>query len=214
MTIIQTTLAAETSSMEPFLANSQDIDWKSPQIMQQAKRLKNNSGDLETARQCFEFVRDEIEHSCNTMKNPVTSIASDVLRHRVGYCYSKSHLLGALLRANGIPTGFCYQRLSLKPPHTTFCLHGLNAIYLRVHGWYRVDARGNNTTISTNFSPPTENLAYRIQHVGEHDFTQIWPEPLPVVTQALEAFQTVEELNQNLPDLDPMTELPIWLRIC
>lgn len=34
--------------------------------------------------------------------------ASDVLKHRTGYCYSKNHLLAALLRVNKIPTGLCY----------------------------------------------------------------------------------------------------------
>ncbi|WP_338430147.1 transglutaminase domain-containing protein [Synechococcus elongatus] len=35
-----------------------------------------------------------------------------MLEYRTGYCYAKSHLLVALLRACSIPAGFCYQRLS------------------------------------------------------------------------------------------------------
>jgi len=38
--------------------------------------------------------------------NPVTCKASDVLIYGTGYCYAKSHLLAALLRANAIPAGF------------------------------------------------------------------------------------------------------------
>lgn len=43
----------------------------------------------------------------------VTCSASDVLQHRSGICYAKSNLLAALLRKEGIPTRFCYQRLIL-----------------------------------------------------------------------------------------------------
>ena len=57
---------------------------------------------------------------------------------------SKSHLLAALLRANGIPAGFCYQRLSIDDIGPPFSLHGFNAVWLQEYGWYRVDARGNN----------------------------------------------------------------------
>ena len=79
--------------------------------------------------------------------NPVTCRASDVLKYRTGYCFAKSHLLAALLRANQIPAGLCYQRLTIdhppvqgsidtNPPHT---LHGLNAVLLPEFGWYRMD---------------------------------------------------------------------------
>ncbi len=62
------------------------------------------------AHRCFEFVRDEVRHSWDFKENPVTCHASEVLRHRTGYCYAKTHLLAALLRANRIPAGLCYQR--------------------------------------------------------------------------------------------------------
>jgi hypothetical protein len=50
-------------------------------------------------------------------------------------------LLAALLRANGIPVGLCYQRLTItdQPP---FCIHGLNAVCLQDHGGYHIDVRG------------------------------------------------------------------------
>lgn len=61
----------------------------------------------------IDFVRDQIRHSADYRPNPVTCKASEVLRHGTGYCYAKSHLLAALLRANGVPAGLCYQRLSV-----------------------------------------------------------------------------------------------------
>ena len=54
-----------------------------------------------TARACFEFVRDQIKHSRDYEMDPTTWKASDVLLHGTGYCYAKSHLLAAMLRANG-----------------------------------------------------------------------------------------------------------------
>ena len=84
----------------------------------------------------------------------VTCRASDVLAARTGFCYAKSHLLAALLRANGIPAALCYQRLSIDGQGPPFCLHGLNAVHLPEHGWYRIDARGNKPGVDAQFTPP------------------------------------------------------------
>ena len=119
-------------------------------------------------------------------------------------------MLAALLRASGIPAGFCYQRLSIDGNGPPFSLHGLNAVWLPEHGWYRIDARGNrqgndNTKktirIDAQFTPPIERLAFRIEHPGEVDLPEIWPEPLTVVITALRSHETVESLFNNLPDL-------------
>ncbi|OGT42131.1 MAG: Cro/Cl family transcriptional regulator, partial [Gallionellales bacterium RIFOXYD2_FULL_52_7] len=127
-----------------FLSDSEYIDWKHSAILNKAAELAvGNSGDEAIARRCFEFVRDTIKHSWDYRMNPVTCKASDVLMYGTGYCYAKSHLLAALLRANGIPAGLCYQRLAVGTEGPPFCLHGLNAVYLEQHGWYRIDARGN-----------------------------------------------------------------------
>ncbi len=130
----------------------------------------------------------------------VTCSASDVLRHRTGFCYAKSHLLAALLRANGIPTGLAYQRLSVNDSGPPYCLHGLNAILLPEVGWCRADARGNKPGISTRFAPPREVLAFQPRVAGEATFDAVWPEPLPVVVRALRRGGTVAELLSQLPD--------------
>jgi hypothetical protein len=70
--------------------------------------LESEAEALEKA--CFEWVRDEIRHSYDYQMNPVTCRASDVLEYKTGYCFAKSHLLAALLRANQIP--FNWMRLS------------------------------------------------------------------------------------------------------
>ncbi|PCI13545.1 MAG: Cro/Cl family transcriptional regulator, partial [Thiotrichales bacterium] len=99
--------------MNQYLASSTYINWDTPEIKALAESLSSSkTSDEVIAKRCFEWVRDNIKHSSDYKMNPVTCKASDVLQHKTGYCYAKSHLLAALLRANGIPAGLCYQRLS------------------------------------------------------------------------------------------------------
>ena len=188
--------------MNKYLQSTFIIDWQSDRILQLAKKLTSATNDFETtAKNCFEWVRDNIQHSSDYKKNPVTCRASDVLKHRTGYCFAKSHLLAALLRANNIPTGFCYQRLSVFDNGAPYSLHGFNAIYLPNFGWYRIDARGNKLGVDAQFNPPQEQLAYRINLPEERDYRKIFSEPLPIVVKALQKYQTWDEMLNNLPDL-------------
>ncbi len=148
------------------------------------------------------YVRDEIRHSNDYQLNPVTCKASDVLKYKTGYCYAKSHLLAALLRANGFPTGLCYQRITIENDQPPFCLHGLNAVYLDGIGWYRIDARGNRDGIEADFTPPREKLAFAILVEGEADLLGIWSEPLAVVTKVLTSSANFQEVADNMPDIE------------
>lgn len=195
-----------TIMTSPFLAATEIIDHYAPAVRQLALELAADKQDpREVARHCFEWVRDEIKHSCDYRLNPVTCRASDVLAAGTGYCYAKSNLLAALLRANGIPAGLCYQRLSVDGIGPPFCLHGLNAVLLPEMGWYRIDARGNRADISAEFTPPIERLAFPIHIAGEYDLPQIYAEPLSVVVNALQWHQTWDAVLANLPD-DPSAE--------
>lgn len=188
--------------MNKYLASSEYIDWEENDLLSRARELAiDTSNPEDIARKCFEFVRDEIKHSWDYKQNPVTCKASEVLKHRTGYCYAKSHLLAALLRANQIPAGLCYQRLTITdvPP---FCLHGLNAIYLSDFGWYRIDARGNKQGLCAEFSPPVEKLPFSISMPGEADLPEIWAEPFPMVTKVLTSSKTYQEVADNLPDIE------------
>ena len=189
--------------MEKYLDSSEYIDWKHPLVVAKAKELAEScETDEAIAKQCFEFVRDSIQHSWDYRRNPVTCKASEALIHGTGYCYAKSHLLAALLRANSVPAGLCYQRLSVSTEGSPYSLHGLNAVHLRKHGWYRVDARGNKPGVIAAFNPPTEILAFPIVSASERDFPEIWAEPLPVIVKALTENQTVEQVFDNLPDIE------------
>ena len=106
-----------------------------------------------------------------------------------------------MLRANGIPAGLCYQRLTIADDVPPFCLHGLNAVYLDNYGWYRVDARGNKPGVTASFCPPVENLAFATQLPGEYDFPDIFAAPLPEVVAVLCQSTDYLEVARNLPDL-------------
>ncbi|NRA18865.1 MAG: transglutaminase family protein [Oceanospirillaceae bacterium] len=179
------------------------IDWQHPQVLKQAKSLALGLDDQTgIVKHCFEFVRDQIKHSSDYQLNPVTCKASDVLKHATGFCYAKSHLLAALLRANGIATGLCYQRLILGGDQPLYCLHGLNAVFLDDIGWFRLDPRGNKEGVDAQFTPPFEKLAFAIVNSGEADLAEIWVEPLPVVVNVLTSAGNYQHVLDELPDVE------------
>lgn len=189
--------------MKKYLGTSKYIDWEHPNILKKAEELSENcTTEEDVVHSCFIYVRDEIQHSNDYKRNPITVKASEVLEYGTGYCYSKSHLLAALLRANTIPDGLCYQRLTIENNTSPFCLHGLNAVFLKKYGWYRLDARGNKAGVNAEFCPPAEQLAYPIITEGECDLQGIWPEPLPIVVEVLEKHTTYNEVLDNLPDIE------------
>ncbi|HIJ57815.1 MAG TPA: transglutaminase family protein [Deltaproteobacteria bacterium] len=187
--------------MDIYLRSTDIIDWQTPAVLNQAYKLaKDVSGPFEIARACFEWVRDCIKHSGDDEATITTCRASEVLTEGTGWCFAKSHLLGALLRANRIPAGFCYQRLSLGDGNG-FTLHGLNAVHLPDIGWYRIDGRGNKAGVDAQFCPPEEKLAYLPREEGEIGFPEIWPDPAPIVVECLVRFEGWEKVNENLPDI-------------
>lgn len=185
-----------------FTAASEFINWHHPSILGQAAKLAAGLHRRdEIARVCFEFVRDKIRHSVDASDTKITIKASDVLAHGTGYCYAKSHLLAALLRANNIPAALCYQRLSLEGGGAPFCLHGLNAVQLESGSWYRIDARGNKPSVNAAFTPPIEQLAFPLECDGEEDIVGLFPEPMPEVITAMKAQPNVQALYKALPDV-------------
>jgi len=190
------------SGHEEFLRSTPVIDHDHPAVRRQALALADGrTGDVEIARACFTFVLEEIRHSWDDKQNPVTCSASAVLEHKTGYCFAKSHLLAALLRANAIPAGLCYQRLKNHAGvGPAFYLHGLNAVWLEEFGWYRADARGNRADLHAEFIPPEERLAFVPKEPGESDLTGIFSDPLPVVVRLLSEHTDYLDVRRNLPD--------------
>lgn len=188
--------------MKAYLRSSEVIDWEHPSILELAEQIASEYKTPEAiAKASFEWVRDEVHHSVDYRMNPVTCRASYVLQYRTGYCYAKSHLLAALLRANQIPAGLCYQRLSIDDKGAPYSLHGFNAVYLPQVGWYRVDPRGNREGVDAQFAPPQEKLAFKLQLPEEADFEAILPEPLQVVIDVLTTEKTWDGVLRHLPDI-------------
>jgi len=110
----------------------------------------------------------------------VTCSASEVIKHGQGICYAKSHLLAALLRCLGIPTGFCYQKLVLDDDSKPWLIiHALNAVYLKsLKKWIRLDARGNKEGVNAQFSTNSEMLAFPVRsELSEETSPIIFAEP-------------------------------------
>lgn len=189
---------------DKYLECSKVVDYREKNVFNKAKEIAGTLKDkTEIAKECFLFVRDEIAHSGDFPSTCKTTIkASEVLKEKTGWCYSKSILLAALLRANNIPAGFSYQRLSCSEyVKDVYCLHGLNAIYLKDYGWYRVDSRGNKEGVNAQFTPPKEKLAFEVK-TYEYDIDKIFAEPLKEVVIALEKNTTYEDMVKNFPDID------------
>lgn len=163
-------LTCESNSLDDYLKETEVIDFSHHSIREIAEDLFHHSiNEIDYIKSAFEFVRDQISHSWDIQSSRITCRASEVLYFKEGICYAKSNLLCALLRCQGIPAGFCYQRLTLgDTPDTGYVIHALNAVYVKSIGqWIRIDARGNKLGVDAQFSLEEEKLAFPIREKYE-----------------------------------------------
>jgi len=193
----------ESENMDDYLVSDAIVDWNTPDVQQMAYDLTRSLSDEVAKVRClYEWVRDTIPHSNDAGLDIVTCTASEVLQHRTGICFAKSHLLAALLRAVNIPAGFCYQVLRFNPPvDNELVLHGLNGIYLASLGkWIRLDARGNTGEINAQFSIDKEQLAFAMKaSAGEFIYNMIFAAPASNVVARLKKYDSRKELWLDLP---------------
>lgn len=193
----------ESDEIGDYLVSDNIIDWQTPAVSQKALELTRSLPDeVDKARCLYEWVRDSIPHTHDAGLHVVTCTASEVLQHGTGICFAKSHLLAALLRAVGIPAGFCYQVLCTDPPDGMEpVLHGLNAVYLASIGrWIRLDARGNTNGIDAQFSIKQERLAFTMDPAAdEFIYEAIFTTPAPSVIETLRMYTNLNDLWQDLP---------------
>lgn len=192
-----------TQDLKEYLKNDVVIDFENENISELANSLWNSS-ENETAyiKAAFEFVRDSISHSADINEDAVTYIASDVLREKHGICFSKSHLLAALLRCESVPSGFCYQKLILDDENAPILVyHGLNGVFLKEYNkWIRLDPRGNKPGVDARFSVDGEKLAFPIRkEKGEEDCFTVFPAPDAKILKKLINNSTRTELWEDLP---------------
>ncbi len=151
------------------------IDFSNPLIQQKTGELKSSSSSqLEYIEKAYKFVRDEIPHSWDIKSQVVSRKASKVLQNKTGICWTKSCLLAALLRANGIPSGISYQYLTRADDNADegYIIHSLNTVFINdLNKWIRLDARGNKANVHAEFSLDKEKLAFPIRiGFGEVDY--------------------------------------------
>ena len=188
---------------EPFLACDTVIDWRHPQILSLADRLRHEASNrTDQIASTFRWVRDSIQHSLDFHRDEVTCQASEVLHVGTGFCYAKAHLLAALLRAQEIPVGFCYQRLSLSGDGPLPFAFMVSTLFLSMStagtAWMLEETAMD---CQSAFTPPQENLPFQPRLPGEADLPEIWPAPLVPVVEALRRCSSVAELAQRLPDV-------------
>jgi hypothetical protein len=142
------TLSPHSEALDDYLAADDIIDHEHPAIRELAARLRGTDTE-QTAAAIFTYVRDRIDHSYDVDRWSAAYRASDVLAAGNSICHGQAHLLTALLRAEGIPTGLCYQQLT--------AIHGLVAAHWPA-GWVRLDPREPFGGFAT--TPADERLVY------------------------------------------------------
>ena len=158
-----------------YLSETECIDYNNSVIQEKVRELKLNSDpQLKYIENAYKFVRDEISHSWDIKSEVVSRKASEVLINRTGICWTKSSLLAALLRANGIPSGFSYQFLTRADDNADegYIIHALNTVFIsELNKWIRLDARGNKESVHADFCLDEEKLAFSIRsELGEVDY--------------------------------------------
>ncbi|MFG2136539.1 transglutaminase family protein [Streptomyces sp. NPDC048650] len=193
-------LIQKTPDIAACLAADDVIDHEHPLVRETTAMLRSRVADAYSyvdasayAKAAYEFVRDTIPHSYDSGDARVTWRASDVLARRTGICHAKSHALAALLRAEGIPTALCYQKLDV--------VHGLVAVRLPgADRWARQDPRGNKPGVDAQFRTDREQLAWPVRpECNELDYPVLFAEPHPAVLQCLKEAVDRPHLSQILP---------------
>jgi len=192
-----------TNKIVEYLKCDDIIDYKNESVAKLADALYEGSdGEPDFIRKAYEYVRDRFPHSADAGEDLITIRASEVLAAGHGICFAKSHLLAAILRAKGVPTGFCYQKLILDDETAPVLIyHGLNGVYIQeIDKWIRLDARGNKPGVDAQFSLDTEQLAFPIRpEWGEEDGLIIYPDPDELVIKTMRESKSRSELWDNLP---------------
>lgn len=169
-------LQPETDDLAAYLVADGVIDHQDPQL----RRL---AAELATPEAAFQHVRDEVRHSADAGAYSGAFRASEVLAAGNAICHGKAHLLAALLRAQGVPTGLCYQRLT--DGEGDFVLHALNAVHLKGR-WARLDARGNREGVDARYDLERERLAWPVRpELGECDYPAVFAAPPAALVRAL-----------------------------
>lgn len=194
--------------LSKFLKEDEYVNYTAENIVLKAQELfKRIDNDIEKARIAYKYVRDEIPHSFDIEAKIITAKASDVLKYKTGICHAKANLLAALLRSQNIPTGFCFQHVTLADDGSLgYCVHAYNAVYVE-NKWIKLDARGNKEGVNAQFSLGEPILAFPIRsEYDEYFWKGIYAAPHMDTMKMLENAKTIQDIIDNIPDY--VNELP------
>lgn len=174
---------------DSFLAATEIIDADDPAVAALAAKLRADTPDA-TIAATFAHVRDRIAHvdddasATDAVTGTIAVSASETLAAGVGHCFSQSHLLAALLRANGIPAGLRYQQVD--GPAGAPVLHGIVSVWApylsATGGWLLLDPRyPAGDARHSGHEWQTRSL----QPPFERNLPEIHPDPSPAVVAAL-----------------------------
>lgn len=195
-------------NIDAFTQESYYVDFSLANIILKGKEIFNGiTNDTQKAKIAFEFVRDKIPHTFDIATDIITAKASDVLENKTGICHAKANLFAALLRAEGIKVGFCFQHITLAEDDSLgYCVHCYNAIYVQGK-WIKVDVGGNTKRGKAQFSLTNPMLAYsnRPQY-DEYFWPGIYANPHMDTMAMLEKSKSIQDIIENIPDY--VTEIP------
>ena len=188
--------------MEKYLCETKCIDYGNLLVMEKVNILRAESmNSMEYVKRAYLFVRDEIAHTWDIKETIVSKKASDVLRNKTGICWTKSCLLASLLRANGIPAGISYQKLTRADEDAGegYIIHALNTVYIsELDRWIRLDARGNKENVQAEFSIDQEKLAFIVRpKLGEIDYHDNHPDLDKRLCKILEESKNILQIHAD-----------------
>lgn len=194
--------------MKEFLQENEYVDYNSEIIQKKVAELfLADMNETEKAKMAYKFVRDEIPHSFDCNTDIITAKASDVLKYKTGICHAKANLLAALLRSQGIPTGFCFQHITLLNGDSLgYCVHAYNAVFIE-NKWIKLDARGNKQGVNAQFSTNEPILAFpNRKEYDEYFWKGIYGSPHMSTMEMLGKAKCLQDIMDNIPD--EVNEIP------
>ena len=157
--------------------------------------------DKLVAIKLFEFVRDNIKYRVGSWDKK----ASETLNSGYGMCTSSANLLVALLRAAGIPAGYCIYKVLggdsfggllpdyLKTSVSKVSVHIISYVYLGK--WIKCDSSTDKelSTQSSHISP----VSKLIEWDGEHDAVHEMPKR--TILKVSEPLDNIDEQLRKRP---------------
>lgn len=145
--------------------------------------------------------------SAELLRRGIACRASEVLTLGHGVSFAKSHLLAALLRIAGHPTGFCYARLVDPMRSNRFMLHGFVACHWQgSQRWILLDPLGDRPQatppVATVFRFAEPYSLARVPEIarGESLLPFVYQRPARRIVDWLERVPDRKALRRTWPD--------------